>query len=122
MTRKTRGEQEAEFTNVIIRLEKEFLGRGPHEARTFFVDDMILVRLRGILTPAESRLATTPEGVELVKRTRQQLLESLRGQIETAVQQIVGARVISMHTDISLRRDERIIVLTLDTSLDRKTG
>ena len=46
---KTRGELEAEFTKAIIKLEKEYLGRGPLDARTFFVDDMILVRLRGVL-------------------------------------------------------------------------
>lgn len=120
MTKRTRGEQEAEITSAIIKLEKEFLGRGPHEARTFFVDDMIVIRLRGILTPAEIRLATTPDGIELVKRTRQQLLESARDQLEGIVRQVIGGRLVCMHTDISIRADERVIILTVDTPLDRK--
>lgn len=52
MTKKTRGQFEAEFTQAIIKFEKEYLGRGPLEARTFFIQDMILVRLRGVLTLA----------------------------------------------------------------------
>jgi len=56
---KSRGELEAEFTKEIIKLEKEYHGRGPLDARTFFIDDMILVRLRGVLTQAEQKLAET---------------------------------------------------------------
>jgi len=50
MAYKKHGEVEAEFTKAIIKLEKEFLGRGPLEARTLLVNDMVLVRLRGVLT------------------------------------------------------------------------
>ena len=57
MTKKTRGQSEAEFTRAIVKFEKKYLGRGPLEARTFFLNDMIVVRLRGILTPAEAKLA-----------------------------------------------------------------
>jgi uncharacterized protein YbcI len=52
MPTKTRGGLEAEFTRAIIRFEKEYLGRGPLEARTFILNDLIVVRLRGVLTPA----------------------------------------------------------------------
>jgi uncharacterized protein YbcI len=114
MDKKSRGEMEAQITNAIIKLEKGFLGRGPHEARTFFVDDMIVIRLRGILTPAEIKLSTTPEGIELVKRTRQHLLDGSRPEIEAIVRDVTGVRVISMHTDISTRADERVIVLTIE--------
>ena len=69
---KTRGELEAEFTKAIIKLEKEYLGRGPLDARTFFVDDMVLVRLRGVLTQAEQKLAESEHGSNLIKETRRQ--------------------------------------------------
>ncbi len=67
MQRKTRGESEAEFTQAIIKLEKEYLGRGPSDARTFLINDLIIVRLRGLLAPAELKLAETDEGKTLVK-------------------------------------------------------
>ena len=86
--RKSRGEYEDEFTKAIIRFEKEYLGRGPLEAQTYFVSDMVMVRLRGILTPAEARLAETREGQTLVKETRRQLIETSRGQIEEIVREL----------------------------------
>lgn len=118
MKTKTRGEAEAEVTQAVVKFEKEYLGRGPLDARTFFVQDMILVRLRGIITPAERKLAESREGQNLVKETRRQLFESSRPLIEEMVTQIIGCQLISLHTDMSIKTGERIIVLTVDTNLD----
>ena len=120
MKRKTRGQSEAEFTEAIIKFEKEYLGRGPQEARTFFINDMILVRLRGLLTPAEMKLAESREGQDLVKETRRQLHESSRTLLESVVRDVVGCGVISLHTDMSSKTGERIIVFTVDTDLDEQ--
>ncbi len=118
--KKSRGESEAEFSKAIIKFEKEYLGRGPLEARTFFINDMILVRLRGILTPAEIKLAETREGQILVKETRRQLFEISRPLLENIVREIVGCELTSLHTDMSTKTGERVVVLTLNINLDSK--
>jgi uncharacterized protein YbcI len=118
MTRKTRGQYEAEITREIIEMEKDFLGRGPTETRTFFVDDMILIRKRGILTPAETKLAETPEGEDLVKQTRRQLFESSRPLIDEIVDRVLECNVVGMHTDMDVGLNERILVLMVDMNLD----
>ena len=56
MRTKTRGEAEAEISQAVVQFEKEFLGRGPLDAPTFFVSDSIVIRLRGILTPGDQKL------------------------------------------------------------------
>jgi uncharacterized protein YbcI len=122
MMTKTRGQVEAEVTEAIIRFEKEYLGRGPVEARTFFLEDMIIVRLRGILTPAELKLAETPEGRMLVKESRRQLFNTSREMLDRQVEEIVGCHVISLHKDISTRTGERVIVFTVDVNLDKLYG
>ena len=118
MKKKTRGEHEAEFTKAMIKFEKEYLGRGPQDVKTIFLGDMILVRLRGILTPAEMKLAESREGRELVKESRRQLFESSRPLIEDIVQEIAGCSVISLHTDMSTKTGERMVVLTVDANFD----
>lgn len=115
---KTRGELEAEFTRAIIAFEKEYLGRGPVDTRTFFINDMIVVRLRGIMTPAEIKLAETREGQSLVKETRRQLFEVSRPLLEQMVADVLGCQLISLHSDMSTKTGERIIVLTVDANLD----
>ncbi len=118
MRAKTRGELEAEFTKAIIKLEKEYLGRGPLEARTFFIHDMILVRLRGILTPAELKLAELPEGQALVKESRRRLFELCRPMLEEVVRELLHCNLISLHTDMSTKTGERIVVLTVSEGLE----
>jgi len=118
--KKTQGQSEAEFTKAIIAFEKDYLGRGPLEARTFYLNDMILVRLRGILTPAEVKLAENREGQVLVKESRRQLFESCRPLLESIVRDVVGCDVISLHTDMSTKTGERVIVLTVDADLSKQ--
>ncbi len=122
MTKSTRGEVEASLANAIIQFEKDHLGRGPAEVRVFILEDMILIRLRGVLTPAEAKLAQNPEGHTLIKRVRQQLLEGSRPLLEDILQRVTGSRVISLHTDISVKTGERVIVFTLSDNLEDQFG
>jgi len=64
MEKKTKGQIEAKISETMMKFEKEFMGRGPEEAKTWILKDLILVRLRGVLTPAEERLTKTPQGRE----------------------------------------------------------
>ena len=56
-TEKSKGQVESEISEAIIKFEKEYMGRGPAEAKTYIIDDLVLVRLKGILTQAEYQLA-----------------------------------------------------------------
>lgn len=117
---KTQGEHEAAFSQAITRFEKDFLGRGPADVRTFFIQDMILVRVRGILTPAEVKLSETPNGRELVKESRRHLFEVSRPHLEQIVKEILNCKIISLHTDVSTKTGERVIVLTLNEDLNKR--
>jgi uncharacterized protein YbcI len=84
---------------------------------------MILVRLRGVLTPAEMKLAESREGQTLVKETRRQLFETSRALLlDEIVRQILDCELISLHTDMSTKTGERIVVITVDTDLDKISG
>jgi uncharacterized protein YbcI len=113
---KTKGQLEAEISDAIVRFELDYMGRGPEEARTYLIDDMVVVRLRGVLTPAERQLAGadgTPQGRELIKQVRRELIVKARPLLETIIADITGQAVRSIHTDISTTQGERIIVFSL---------
>ncbi len=120
MTNKTKGQVEAEICEAVIRFEKEYMGRGPLETKAYILDDMVLVRLKNVLTQAELRLADSTdnrnEGRELIKRIRITLLEQGRPLLEESVEKILGVKVKSLHTDISTVTGERVILFTLDSS------
>ena len=113
---KTKGELESEISTAVIRFKREYMGRGPQEVRTYLVEDMALVRLKGVLTLAEQRLAQVEDphrGRDLIKQLRVELIEHGRELLEDVVQNILGVRVLSLHTDISTRTGESVILFTL---------
>ncbi|HAR63081.1 MAG TPA: hypothetical protein DCS13_06410 [Candidatus Margulisbacteria bacterium] len=120
METKTKGKIEAQISEAIIKFEKEYMGRGPSETKTYIIKDMILIRLKGVLTPAEEQLTKTIEGADLVKKTRVKLLEGARILLEKIVNTITSCQIKSLHSDISTKTGERIIVFSLDQNLEEK--
>jgi uncharacterized protein YbcI len=116
---KTKGEIEAEISQAMVQFEIDYMGRGPKEAATYVVADMVLVRLKGVLTPAEQQLTQTADGGELVKKVRSTLIEKARPLLERVVGDITGGRILDLHTDISTTSGERIFVFTLDCDLEK---
>ncbi|WP_447974414.1 DUF2294 domain-containing protein [Nitrospira sp. Kam-Ns4a] len=115
---RTRGEVEAAIRNAVIKFEQEFMGRGPDDVRAFIVRDMVLIRLKGVLTAAERQLAKTPEGVEMVKRLRQTLIAQGRDKLCEHLRDITGSEVTALFTDIDTQVGERVLVFTLDRDLE----
>ncbi|NIW48374.1 MAG: DUF2294 family protein [Gammaproteobacteria bacterium] len=115
----TKGELEARFTKEIVKFEKEYLGRGPLDARTYLINDMVVVRLRGVLTPAEEKLAENKEGRVLVKDARRQLFETSRSILEGFVMEILDTELVDLYSDISTESGERMIVLTVAKDFGR---
>ena len=117
---KTKSQIEHEICEAMIRFEKEYMGRGPVETQAFVVDNMVVVRLKGVLTPAEMQLVevSDPErGCRLVKNMRIQLLEKGRPLLESVVEAVTGQKLQSLHTDISTKTGERLIIFTVPEKL-----
>lgn len=113
---KTKGEIESEICEALIKFEREYMGRGPEEARSYIIDDLVIVRLRGVLTPAEKQLVKSEaagHGRNLIKQVRMELIEKARPLLEVLIKDITGQHIKSLHTDISTVTGERIIVFSL---------
>ena len=114
---RSRGQVETEICEAVSKFEKDYMGRGPLETRAFIIDDMVVVRLKNVLTPAEIRLAGLSDSKdwrELIKRVRFKLLEQGRPLLEKALEDILGVKIVSLHTDISTVTGERIIIFILE--------
>ena len=110
---------EAEISQAVVKYEREYMGRGPTDARTHLLRDMVIVRLKGILTPAEHQLVKV-QGVELLKEVRTKLLETGRQRLEKSIQEITGLPVVSMHSDLSTKTGERIVIFVLSEDIEER--
>ena len=113
----TKSEIEKAIRNAIIKFEQEFMGRGPDDVKTFVVRDLVVVRLKGVLTPAERQLAKTVDGVDMVKRLRQNLIALGRDKLCEQVNKITGAKTLALFTDIDVIIGERVFVFTVDRDI-----
>lgn len=113
---KTQGEIEATVCKGIARFEQDYMGRGPKDIHAHLIDDLLVVRLKGVLTVAEQQLvAALPaeKGRDLLKQVRVHLVETARPVMEAMIQESTGIKVVSLHHDISTRTGEEILVFTL---------
>jgi uncharacterized protein YbcI len=80
------------------------------------IGDLVVVRLKGVLTAAEQNLAKTLQadtGRDLIKQVRVQLMEAARPIIEAMIQETTGVKVVSLHHDISTLTGEEVVLFTL---------
>jgi uncharacterized protein YbcI len=121
----TRGEIEAAIGTLMVRFEQDYMGRGPKSVRVHLIDDLLLIRLCGVLTAAEQHLVTSlpaEKGRDLLKQVRTHLIETARPVMEAMIEQTTGVKVRSLHHDISTTTGEEIVLFTLvETPLLRET-
>ena len=116
MAMKTQGEIEAAICEGISRFEQDYMGRGPKDIKAHLLDELVVVRLTGVLTAAEQHLvkSLTPDrGRDLLKQVRTHLIETARPVMEAMVEGITGVKVVSLHHDISTSTGEEVILFTL---------
>src|SRR5579884_1732924 len=88
---KTCGEIEAAVCAGMSRFEQEYMGRGPKDIRAHLIDDLVLVRMQGVLTAAEQHLVKTmaaQKGRDLLKEVRTHLIETARPAMEAMIAEI----------------------------------
>jgi len=120
---KTQGEIEAAVCEGITRFEQEHMGRGPKDIRAHLLDDLLVVRLHGVLTAAEQHLVQSlpaEKGRDLLKQVRTHLVETARPLMEAMVEGITAVKVLSLHHDISTVTGEEVVLFTLASSPRRR--
>ena len=101
------------------RFEQEYMGRGPKDICAHLIDDLVVVRLQGVLTAAEQHLVKSlpaEKGRDLLKQVRTHLIETARRILEAMIQEVTGVKVLSLHHDISTVTGEEVVLFTLAES------
>ena len=122
---KSQGEIEAAICEGINRFEQEYMGRGPKDIRAHLIGDLLVVRLKGVLTAAEQQLVKTlpaEKGRDLLKQVRSHLIETARPVMEAMIEEVTSVKVLSLHHDISTLTGEEVVLFTLaESPLFRET-
>ena len=118
---RTKQEIETAVSEGVSGFEQEYMGQGPKDILVHLIDDLLLIRLRGVLSAAEQQVVKTlpaENGRDLLKRLRSRLIETTRPVMEAMVEKVTGVTVVTMHHDISTEIGEEVILFTLARSPD----
>jgi len=116
----TKGQIEDTLTKKSIKYYLDTLGVGPTNAKTYIVEDMIIIRMKGNLLPIEKKLLQDVKGVELVKNLRRNLLETNITEIIEIIKNITSQNIISAHRDVSTRSGEIVYIFILDKNYQKQ--
>jgi uncharacterized protein YbcI len=87
------GEVLTAISDGLVALLKEFYGRGPTRAKSYFEDDLVVCVLRGGFSRVEQTLLDGGRG-EAVINQRMEFQEVMRKRFEAVIEDATGQRVI----------------------------
>src|ERR1700693_5264979 len=97
---RTQGEIEAAICAGVTHFAQDYMGRGPKDVHAHLIGDLLVVRLKGVLTAAEQQLVkslSADKGRDLLKEVRTHLIETARPLMEAMVQEVAGVKPLSLH-------------------------
>ena len=108
------GEQLAEVTNGIVKLFAEYYGRGPTKAKSYLLDDRIVVCvLENTMTTVERTLSQNGNG-HLVRQVRLTFQEAMADRFTSTVADVMGRRVAAYHSQLTMDPDMGFEFFVLD--------
>jgi uncharacterized protein YbcI len=107
------GRRNAAISDAAVRIHREYLRRGPQQARTTIAGDLVVVMLHDLLTPAERRLVDDGRVADVI-RVRQTFEETMRGDLVAAVEQLTGRTVLAAMTANHIDPDLTCQLLVLE--------
>jgi uncharacterized protein YbcI len=91
--RAARGEIVAAISEGLVGLLKDYYGKGPTQAKTYYEDDLVVCLLRGGFTAVEQTLLEGGRGAAVIEQ-RMAFQDVMRQRFEAVVEHATGRRVI----------------------------
>jgi uncharacterized protein YbcI len=92
-TPQTHGDVLTAISDGMVGLLKEFYGRGPTRAKSYYEDDLVVCLLRGGFSRVEQTLLEGGRGSSVI-RQRMEFQELMRERFEAVIAEATGRRVI----------------------------
>jgi uncharacterized protein YbcI len=119
--RQALGETRARISREIVRLQAEYYGKGPTKAKTYIVDDLVVVVLEESFTRAEKTLAERGEGAA-VQHIRRRFQQQMADDFTSVVEQATGRRVRTFLSETDIAADVSVETFLLADERTDMTG
>jgi uncharacterized protein YbcI len=99
--------------NAMVGMKKQYYGRGPTAAKAWILDDYVFVALEGGLTRNEETLLAAGKE-DIVRAYRLSFQETMSDVTIPAVEEIVGRRVLTYHSQIMFHPTRAFEIFVLE--------
>lgn len=107
------GELQAALSNAIVRIMRDFYGKGAARSRTTIFDEYVFVILEDVLTIAETTLRDGGAG-ELVRKVRMRFEDVMTAAFVGEVERLTGRTVVAYHSQVVLEPSSCFEIFVLD--------
>ena len=116
------GDVLSKVSEGMVALLKEFYGRGPTQAKSYFQDDLVVCVLRGGFSRVEQTLLDGGRGAAVIQQ-RMEFQELMRDRFTSVVEEATGRNVVGFMSGNQQHPDLMCEVFVLGpTDLVRETG
>src|SRR3954447_3007400 len=107
-----RGELMLAICNSVVRLHKQYFGKGPTKARAYYDGDVITVVLRDVYTRAELTLLGGGREATVLQQ-RYELQEVVRNEFISEVERLSGRKVVGFFSGNQAEPDMSVEIFVL---------
>ena len=111
------GELNVAIARSVVRINRDYAGRGPTKAQAFFRHNVVVVLLQEVMTRLERTLVARGHP-DAVRQERRQLQEAMCADLIGAVERLTGCTVTAHMTDTASEENMAVHVFVLDRPVD----
>jgi uncharacterized protein YbcI len=109
-----------EIAQAIVALHRRFYGRGATKARTYFVDDhLLIVELHDIFITVEQSLVAKGQE-DTVRATRQTFQSAMRDEFIHCIEELTGRRVQNYETVVFVHPQTALEIFMLELPQEQR--
>lgn len=108
------GRLRAAISNAMMRVTREFYGRGPQRAKTYLADNYVFCILEDLLTTVERTLLAGGQSL-LVRHVRLRFQDMAGTVFANEIEKLTGRKVLATHSQIVFDPDTAFHIFVLDS-------
>lgn len=101
------------ISREMVRAMKTYLGKGPEQAKSYLMDDLLFIVMRGGATTAEKTMLDAGDETT-VRDFRQKFENEMAERLTYMIEQLTGRRVINYQSQVLFDPDIAIEVFVFD--------
>jgi uncharacterized protein YbcI len=101
------------ISTEMVRAMKEFYGKGPMHAKSYFIDDLLFVVMRGGMTQSEQTMLNAGHQ-DTVRQFRQEFENEMTEPLSQIIEQLTGRHVINYQSQVLFDPNMNVEIFVFD--------